>query len=295
MKSVRYGFTLIELLVVIMIIGILAAMSLSAMNAAKNSASEARTKATIAKINTFIMEKYASYQHRRVPVDLLGIDPKKAAATRLAAIRELQILEMPDAVEDIKSVSGRVSLVNVNNNALHSMYKSVITQSKNTANTSAELLFLIVMSMPGAPESFISGEIGDTDENGLKEFLDGWGRPIQFIRWPGGHIVGSGVVASLQTGDATNDHDPFDERNLDAGAYVVYPLVYSAGADGVAGLMPSQVPAKVTIEGISMPQPAGCTQAGSPGMNSGSGNANDNTAGDNNYHFDNITNHNMND
>jgi prepilin-type N-terminal cleavage/methylation domain-containing protein len=56
------------------------------------------------------------------------------------------------------------------------------------ANGAAECLYQIVMSDPENASQFRSDEVGDTDNNGLKEFLDGWGNPIFFIRWPAGFV-----------------------------------------------------------------------------------------------------------
>ncbi|MCE5302216.1 MAG: type II secretion system GspH family protein, partial [Planctomycetaceae bacterium] len=61
------GFTLIELLVTITIIGILAGMVMGVLRTARESARESATRATIAKLNNIIMNRYESYLTRRVP------------------------------------------------------------------------------------------------------------------------------------------------------------------------------------------------------------------------------------
>lgn len=56
-------------------------------------------------------------------------------------------------------------------------------------NGSAELLFLIIANLnPTALENFAGPEIGDTDGDGLMEFIDSWGNPIEFFRWAPGLI-----------------------------------------------------------------------------------------------------------
>ena len=81
----------------------------------------------------------------------------------------------------------------------------------------AESLYMICLSGledADAITQFSQSDIGDTDNDGLPEFLDGWGRPISFIRWP------AGFASTLQT-RAVNEPDPatptkdFDQFNLD--------------------------------------------------------------------------------
>ena len=68
------------------------------------------------------------------------------------------------------------------------------------AADSSELLYLILTEgdVYGLPASNISGIdshlIGDTDGDGNLEFLDGWGRPLQFYNWPTRLIKDDGVT-----------------------------------------------------------------------------------------------------
>jgi prepilin-type N-terminal cleavage/methylation domain-containing protein len=128
------GFTLVELLVVVTIITILASIALGALSAARESARVAKTKATIAKIDRLVEAQYQSYMTRRVtcyhrvesppgsgtwqwvPVDVSNLRPlavnlsnllggsvsipRLQAAVRLAALRELMRMEMPDRFSD---------------------------------------------------------------------------------------------------------------------------------------------------------------------------------------------------
>lgn len=108
----------------------------------------------------------------------------------------------------------------------------------------AKLLYLIVSTMPEALRDFTAEEVADLDNDGLKVFIDGWRKPIYFLRWPAGYLppdqvrrpseyaTKSYAQTTLQTGDPNNDHDPFDPQRVDANAYSVYPLIYSGGLDG---------------------------------------------------------------
>jgi prepilin-type N-terminal cleavage/methylation domain-containing protein len=241
----RAAFTLVELLVTITIIGMMAGLVLGAMSAARQASREAATKATIAKLNSIIMKRYESYLTRRVPVSLSGLPPAQAAENRLYAIRDIMRMEMPDRFSDINSppipLPNRLpdgTILSVPRPALSQLYANRLNTSppgagNGTLNDTAELLYMIVsMGSPEAMEQFSQSEIGDTNQNGYPEFLDGWGRPIFFLRWAPGYSPFSNV----QVADPVKNHDPFDPRRADQNAYHLIPLIYSAGSNGEPGL-----------------------------------------------------------
>jgi hypothetical protein len=122
------------------------------------------------------------------------------------------------------------------------VYQSRLSNPKtgngsSLGDLSAELLYMIVSV--GSPESlqqFSHSEIGDVNENGLPEFLDGWGRPIAFVRWAPGFSPAGASLSDIQVRDAVNHHDPFDNQSADPNAWHLIPLIYSAGSDGKLGL-----------------------------------------------------------
>jgi hypothetical protein len=81
---------------------------------------------------------------------------------------------------------------------------------------------------PDAVEQFRSDEIGDVDGDGHPEFVDGWGRPISFIRWPAGF---SSVLQSISANDPPDPIDPLGvtdaTKNYTDRALI--PLIYSGG------------------------------------------------------------------
>jgi prepilin-type N-terminal cleavage/methylation domain-containing protein len=111
-------------------------------------------------------------------------------------------------------------------------------------NQGAECLYLIVMFGTADGEArglFKGADIGDTDEDGALEILDGWGRPISFVRWPKGFTD----VSEIQTSDSLKDPDPFDPFRVqddttlpptDPTSHRMTPLVVSAGPDEQLGL-----------------------------------------------------------
>jgi prepilin-type N-terminal cleavage/methylation domain-containing protein len=261
------GFTLIELLVTIAIISILAGISLGAVHYARHAAAEAKTKATIAKLNALVMQRYESYITRRVPIDTTGMNPRNAAKFRYLALLDLMRMEMPERTYDIYNgpLNGSSGLPWTARPALNQMYlqKYNNSQSQNPPGPvdncrSAKYLYMWVsMTYPEAMEQFSQNEIADLNGDGWPVFVDGWGMPIMFLRWAPGFSSGVGLnpnwfnsnlsqprvdVSEIQTGDPINDHDPFDSRRIFPGSttlpcyYRLIPLIYSAGPDKKYGI-----------------------------------------------------------
>jgi prepilin-type N-terminal cleavage/methylation domain-containing protein len=195
----------------------------------------------------------------------LRMPPPMIALARLQILRYIMKMEMPDHLSDVvfprpaaapdlhPAAVNHPHVVTVSCSMRHPVTKMMVTerwefQVTRTAmarhiylrcgtmsipndNDNAELLFLWVRTIPEALDRFQDSEIGDVDGDGFFEFIDGWGRPIKFLRWPTG-FEGS----SLMTGDADNDHCPLDARRVDAEAFRTVPLIWSNGRDGLSGI-----------------------------------------------------------
>jgi len=200
------------------------------------------------------------------------------AEARLYALRELMLMEMPDRWSDVlltavpASNAGSVtpqypryldstgSLDSYGRTALASVYLRrywQIAQNATSAaqvqalleNQGAECLYLIVTVACGEGEAralFGERSIGDTDGDGALEFLDGWGRPIHFLRWAPGFDsqiqINANQLGLPDEGNsawitaASNDHDPFDMFRVDPFAFRLVPLIFSAGRDETSGV-----------------------------------------------------------
>jgi prepilin-type N-terminal cleavage/methylation domain-containing protein len=236
------GFTLIELMVVLAIIAVLSSLSLAGLAGVRQRAKIDKTKSTIRKIHETIMPQYESYLTRRVPPLSGASNP---AAGRLAAIRLLMTLEMPDQWSDVVSVPPVFGpLPPWAQTAAVRRYAAIKSPppppppaTPSLAYEGAECLAMIVMRGgfdTGIPESFRADEIGDFDQDGWPEILDGWGKPIGFIRWP------AGFASPLQPQDSTVNPDPFDPMGVSAQVaypaaaqldYGLTPLIFSGGPD----------------------------------------------------------------
>jgi prepilin-type N-terminal cleavage/methylation domain-containing protein len=293
----RGGFTLTELLVVILIVGILTGLALAGLSGATELAREQRTRAIIAKLDQLVMDRYESYRTRAVPVPVSARqsaygNPRQAAQNRLNALRELMRMELPDRRTDIIDYQSspptlQATATGIPQSSLQKKYYRMAARSlgalsnsqdlQNWSSTheSAECLYLIISSMhdgdKNALDFFSADEIGDVDEDNMKEILDGWGNPIAFIRWPAGYVEhpgpdgawgitgtdddGNGVTddiseagwpgsddlkpQTMQTRNFLAAPDPFDPIKVDPrwgsatlpNPYALRPLIFSAGRD----------------------------------------------------------------
>jgi hypothetical protein len=139
-----------------------------------------------------------------------------------------------------QSTNGRTALAA---NFLRRYYQVAATAADRDqllANQSAECLYMIVTVACGDGEArtlFHENDIGDTDGDGAREFLDGWGKPIGFLRWAPGfdsQIQGNANElpdAAAWITAASADHDPIDVFHVQPNAFRLLPVVVSAGGD----------------------------------------------------------------
>jgi hypothetical protein len=206
------------------------------------------------------------------------------ATARLYALRELIMMEVPDRWSDVllagvptdpngamdarypfyqdskgASAMGRSSLADVYLRRYVSIANATntVTGQENTGEDitefqGAECLYMIITLATADGEArsqFHESDIGDVDGDGAPEFLDGWGRPINFLRWAPGFDSEIQLNAN-ELGDpprptpnntvwaaaAKSDHDPFDIFRVDPPAFRLVPLIFSAGRDETFGI-----------------------------------------------------------
>ena len=99
---------------------------------------------------------------------------------------------------------------------LHADYDAYAADA--TASSEALYRFLTVGESYGVRDTdeaaFTESELADTDGDGLREIVDGWGNPIRFYRWPTRLIRpaldadGDGVIDSAEVAAASNGRHP---------------------------------------------------------------------------------------
>jgi hypothetical protein len=198
----------------------------------------AKTRSTIRKLHEAIEPAYSSSIERRLddsmwktfsqsmqptpspPQNVEG--PIEAAWQRLVLLRALLVHEMPDQWVDVREHGYLTSpIIKGYVRRVDGLNLDLLGQK----NASAETLHLIVSAGvdSDALEAFREDEIGDTDGDGAREFLDGFGTPIHFIRWAPGAVTAA---------DRRAGQDPFDPYRLGGTeTFPLTPLIVSAGPD----------------------------------------------------------------
>mgnify|MGYP002623882542 CR=1 FL=1 len=260
LKRRRPGFTLVELLVVVLIITILATIVLVAMFSATETARAARTRSMIARINDLLVPIWENYRTRRVPLLMTDSNPSTAAATRLDALRALMRMELPERKTDVEDGSGIAGLARP---ALsHAYQRQVIARAGSfgdwsEANQGSECLYLILSRIQDGDtnglEFFRETEIGDVDNDGMPEILDGWGKPIAFLRWAPGFVPANSAATAYQDGTSPDPFDPLGVLGTPPKTFYLFPLVFSAGPDGEYAISTNSDPAGFQYSTTSPP------------------------------------------
>lgn len=238
--NARRGFTLVELLVVLVIIAILSGLSLAGLARAGSRTKADASKFMIRKISDAITEHYDTYEDLRL------------SGKSLADVRQRMREELPDSWFDVFGSPGSnitTAPATPSGRAYARYYASGPAPTAQYAG--AECLFMII-TQSGLFPDVLTGirpeQIGDIDDDGRREFLDGWKQPISFIRWAPGFSsdppsapAPRRTFSLIQIADPTNYHDPVDIDSTDPAAFAMIPLIYSSGPDQSLGLIISAV------------------------------------------------------
>lgn len=254
----RCGFSLVELLMVVAVIGILAVLALRVTGGLMGQAKVSATTATILRVQGLLDERMQATMRRldqATELSLLGPDYDKIFGT--GSLNNLSATASYD-----KGLTLVLARKNILRRVFPQRYEDTGVTRPEPPNSaeSAELLYAALTSAPVfgiAPvptDYFATSEVGDTDADGRPEFIDAWGQPLRFYRWPtrlirpagfpfsGGEPVAVPPVpsslgpaallnSSLPTGAALNT-DPDDPRGLTARPKWSGAAVFESGTVG---------------------------------------------------------------
>jgi prepilin-type N-terminal cleavage/methylation domain-containing protein len=253
------AFTLVELMVSLLILSILMSLALGGIMGARARSRIAKTESTIRKISEIILPYYETYETRRplLPGNAATLTNRNALAElRRIALRRLMTMELPERTSDIKSMFDPATFAVRGQSSVPDPFPAVyagttypLTEMAPIANRyraimidvppdavaarldsiqSSDMLHMIVtrgvVADPEVTAHFRADEQADTNGNGMPEFVDGWGKPIMFKRWP------IGFNSPLQPIDGSLSSR--DER-VSLNGHRLVPLIYSGGQDQV--------------------------------------------------------------
>jgi len=209
----RSGFTIIELLVVIGIIAFLAALTLTIVGEILTTAKRRRTQTTIAKIDSLMLKRMNAFERAIEQQNEAATVPQYAAA--VVGPLGLSSVSVVDGTE-LAKVLGRKHL-----------FRSVFPQRFVEANLtypspadvreSSEMMYFFLTQMESygiaavGEGDFDSQELADADNDGRIEFVDGWGKPLRFYRWPTllqGTIEGATLLGPTNASSTGDPDDP---------------------------------------------------------------------------------------
>ncbi|MEK6261742.1 MAG: prepilin-type N-terminal cleavage/methylation domain-containing protein [Planctomycetota bacterium] len=248
--SQRHGFTLIEVLVVVGLIAFLMALSIGVLRNSISSAKERATEATITKINGLVQQRVDAFNRAMERSDLEpGIQQmlaKMSPANRnnkaMRRANEVMVKKdffryrFPQNFEEKNLLVSPPSGVTI-----------TLSAHKHETQSAALLYWLLTQSevygvAPVDESAFGSAEIKDTDGDGLLEFIDGWGKPLRFYRWP---------TRLFRCGEDFNENGALDagedennNGNLEAAPGPTSPVIRRYANQIWSGL-----PAKPTVTG----------------------------------------------
>jgi len=182
----RQGFTMVELLVVIGLILFLMSISIVALNSALGLARQRATQATILKVHGLMQQRVDAFNRA---MDRTNLEPNIAKI-----VKDLGVTTRRSQDEKVYQILARKQVFQTRfpqNFSEHNVTLSQPYAAKHRRDTeSAALLYWLLTSSevfgiaPVDESEFSSNEVRDTDGDGLLEFVDGWGRPLRFYRWP---------------------------------------------------------------------------------------------------------------
>lgn len=189
-KCRRAGFTLVEVLVVVALISFLMVISIAVVANFISRAREEATAGTILKIHKLYQERMEAFQRT-----LKGPQFEDQVNAKLARLQQAGVA----SGQNLFGIQRRVAETLVKKDLYKAAFRQFVNEPNlpqllptNTASAadSSEAMFYALTRQdvfgipPVGTDAFATAEYGDTDGDGNLEFLDAWGRPLRFYRWP---------------------------------------------------------------------------------------------------------------
>lgn len=227
-RGSRAGFTMIEMLMVIGIIMFLVAISVSLLGNMANTAKIKSTQATIRKVDALLTRRMEAFERAIINQNNSTSGTPGYAQSWLSAA---------GGDRDVAMVVGRKALFRRHFPQRFSEMTSPLSPggSHVSSTESAELLYYMLTQGESFgteavdSDAFLDSEIKDTDGDGLLEFVDAWGQPLRFYRWPTRLVrpAASGSESDPQSIDDQGNSDPSDDGYVN-----IITLSYGSNGEG---------------------------------------------------------------
>jgi type II secretory pathway pseudopilin PulG len=163
---------MVELLIVITIIAVLATITIRVVGGFIETGRVAQTQATIKKIQGLIDDRLQGFNR-------LNMKGKETPYLSQAGndLERAKVIMRKDILRSAFAQTWAEAAIPGK------------TDQNNGAD-SAEVLYAMLTKgavfgvAPVSPDAFTTSEVQDTDGDGNLEFVDGWGKPLRFYRWP---------------------------------------------------------------------------------------------------------------
>ena len=197
-QSRRGGFTIVELMMVVGIMLFLIATSAFVVRNIGNKAREKATMATIVKINGMVLNRVEamrkaldSPKNQQMIQSLVGQKYTSLVNANGAKYRSLPrpVVEILVRKDIFRENLPQYIAENVDINAAMGAAAGMAGADAGVSISSEYLYYILTSHQtygvpPVGEDAFTASEVKDTDGDGLLEFVDGWGKPLRFYRWP---------------------------------------------------------------------------------------------------------------
>ena len=273
------GFTILELLVTMGIIALLAVIFGTVAGTMIGRAREKASAATINKIQGLLDQRFEGFgrymdsptfqtwvdeQHRwlssvtaRGGAGIVGVSRKVSEVLKKKYLAKLtfpqRFAESPDVVSKIAADS-QLTFIAANHN-------------KQPWTESSELLYYVLTKTevfgiaPVDDSEFSTSEVADTDDDGLLEFVDAWGQPLRFYRWPTRLVKPTGAVGpDGEPGIGNTDDDGNGITDGDSNGFEDPDELGAIGSDDHTITAVDRNVASLLMSGLPAPPRAGSRQ-----------------------------------
>lgn len=199
MRTRRGGFTLIEIMVVVGLVAFLATILIVALRGSIGGARVQATKSTITKVSGLLRQRIEAWN--RLDFDSqfeANIDSLKAQLgvshdlAEVLARKQLYGLHFPQTWAEVNAfIIFKYKPIDPATGQFNPAMIFKTPTSINPACESSEVLLWLLTNDKAPSIGYtqegtdnFTGATADTDGNGALEFVDAWGNPLRWYRWP---------------------------------------------------------------------------------------------------------------